>query len=231
MPRSSPLVPAPAHNAALTRAKRIYRRLTLTLLSLLTLGMVLSLLQGHWLTGLITAGVIIVATLPILLGRRFDVRVPPEFEFMAVIFVYASLFLGEQRGYYLRFWWWDTLLHTCSGFLLGILGFLLVHVLNGKRHIGMHLKPGFVALFAFMFALGIGALWEIFEFAMDQIFGLNMQKSGLVDTMVDLIVDAIGALTISIIGYIHLRRGKQDSFLERWIMAFVEANPRLFRDS
>jgi len=228
--RSSSL-PVAKTDVTATRAKRIYRRLTITLLSLLTLGMVLSLLQGHWLTGLTTAAVIVVAMLPVLLGRRFDVRVPPEFEFLAVIFVYASLFLGEQHGYYLRYWWWDTLLHTCSGFLLGILGFLLVHVLNGKRHIGMHLKPGFVALFAFMFALGIGALWEIFEFAMDQIFGLNMQKSGLVDTMVDLIVDAIGALTISIIGYIHLRRGKQNSFLERWIMSFIEANPRLFRDN
>jgi len=39
----------------------------------------------------------------------------------------------------------------------------------------------------------IGALWEVFEFGMDQIFGMNMQKSGLVDTMGDLIVDAIGA--------------------------------------
>jgi hypothetical protein len=213
------------------RAALIHSWLTLALLFLLAVGMILSLVQGHWLTGIATAGVITVALLPVVLGRRFDVFIPPEIESLAVLFVYASLFLGELRDYYTRFWWWDTVLHTFSGFLLGILGFLLVHVLNGKRHIGMHLKPGFVALFAFMFALGMGALWEIFEFAMDQLFGLNMQKSGLVDTMVDLIVDALGALTISIAGYIYLRRGKNDSFLERWIMAFIEANPRLFRDS
>ena len=29
----------------------------------------------------------------------------------------------------------------------------------------------------------IGAVWEIFEYGMDQTFGLNMQKSGLDDTM------------------------------------------------
>lgn len=224
-------MPVPAPDSESTRARRVLRRLTVVLLSLLTVGMVLSLLQGHWLTGLTTAGIITVAMLPVILGRRFDVRIPPEFESLAVVFVYASLFLGEQRGYYLRFWWWDTLLHTCSGFLLGILGFLLVHVLNEKRQIGNHMNPGFVALFAFMFALGTGALWEIFEFGMDQLFGLNMQKSGLVDTMVDLIVDALGALIISIAGYIYLRRGRNDSFLERWITAFIESNPRLFRDS
>lgn len=212
------------------RAARVHRGLTITLLTLLTIGMTLSLLQGHWLTGLTTAGVIIVALLPVLLGRRFNVYIPPEFESLAVVFVYASLFLGEQRGYYLRYWWWDTVLHTFSGFLLGILGFLLVHVLNAKRQISLHLRPGFVSLFAFMFALGTGALWEIFEFAMDQLFGLNMQKSGLVDTMIDLIVDALGALVVSVMGYIYLRRGQRDSFLERWIIAFIDANPRLFRD-
>jgi uncharacterized membrane protein YjdF len=61
------------------------------------------------------------------------------------------------------------------------------------------MNPGFVALFAFVFAIALGTLWEIFEFAMDQIFGLEMQKpmfgdpSGLTDTMWDMIVNAIGA--------------------------------------
>ena len=63
---------------------------------------------------------------------------------------------------------------------------------------------------------------------MDANFGLNMQKSGLRDTMWDLIVDAVGALTISILGYRYLKWGKQ-SFLEKWIVKFVQANPKLFR--
>lgn len=229
--RQRPLLPAQRPRfIGRSRAARVHRGLTLVLLFILAIGTGLALLQGHWLTGLATAGVVVVALLPVTLSRRFSVYIPPEFESLAVVFVYASLFLGELRGYYLRFWWWDTLLHTFSGFLLGILGFLLAHVLNEKRQISLHMNPGFVALFAFMFALGTGALWEIFEFAMDQLFGLNMQKSGLVDTMVDLIVDAIGALCISILGYIYLRRSQRDSFLERWIVAFIEANPRLFRD-
>ncbi len=211
-------------------ASRVHRGLTVVLLGLLSVGVVLSLLQGNWLTAAATAGVLAVALMPFFLGRRFDIRVPAEFESLAVVFVYASLFLGELRGYYIRYWWWDSLLHTCSGFLLGILGFLLVHVLNEKRRIDNHMNPGFVALFAFSFALAAGTLWEIFEFAMDQLFGLNMQKSGLMDTMTDLIVDALGALVVSVLGYVYLRRDRRDSFLERWIIAFIEANPRLFRD-
>ena len=92
----------------------------------------------------------------------------------------------------------------------------------------VHMKPRFVALFAFMFAMGMGAVWEIFEFGMDQLFGLNMQKSGLVDTMWDLIVDGAGALTISLLGWSYLRAVGSDSFLERWIDAFIETNPQMF---
>ena len=98
---------------------------------------------------------------------------------LTIVFVFASLFLGEVREYYIRFWWWDLALHAGSGFLLGIIGFLLVYVLNETEEIGVHMKPGFVAFFAFLFAVGIGVLWEIFEFCMDIFFNMNMQKESI----------------------------------------------------
>ena len=70
-----------------------------------------------------------------------------------------------------------------------------------------------------------------FEFAMDQLFGMNMQKSGLVDTMWDLIVDGFGALIISIAGWGFLKKRSNESFLEDWINSFIEKNPRLFSKS
>lgn len=212
----------------MNRALRIHKLLTLSLQAILLVGTVLAVIQGRWLVASATVGIIVVTLLPIILGRRFAVTIPPEFEVLAVVFVYASLFLGEIHGYYVRYWWWDAVLHTGSGFLLGILGFLLVYILNERDDIEIEMQPRFVALFAFMFSIGIGALWEIFEFAMDQVFGLNMQKSGLIDTMWDLIVDAVGALAISLLGWSYLRTAGSRSFLERWIAAFIAANPRLF---
>jgi len=111
-------------------------------------------------------------------------------------------------------------------------GFLLVHLLNETEEISIHMKPDFVP---FLFAFGVGALWELFEFAMDSILGTNMQKtmlgdaSGLTDTMLDLLVDALGALVITIYGYIHLGTADRTSFLHRWIAAFIRKNPGLFR--
>lgn len=210
---------------------RIHRWTTLFFQAFLLMGIVLAVWQAQWSTALISSGVAVLTLLPVVLGRRFRVFIPPEFEALAVFFIFASLFLGEVRGFYVRFWWWDTALHAASGFLLGILGFVLVHALNEKEDIDLHMKPGFVALFAFMFAVGLGAIWEIFEFAMDGFFGMNMQKTGLNDTMWDLIVDTVGALFISALGFGYISNRGNESFLEEWIRHFVEQNPRFFPGS
>jgi hypothetical protein len=212
----------------------IHRRICYVLQGILFLELLIALWQNNWFPAFTAAGIIGVTFIPFIVERRFRVHIPPQLQLMGIAFAFASLFLGEMRGYYTRFWWWDIVLHTSSGFLLGIVGFLLVHVLNEIEKIGMQLKPGFVAFFAFLFAVGLGALWEIFEFSMDTFFGTNMQKpmlhdpSGLLDTMVDLIVDTIGALVISLIGYYNLKVVGNTSFLERWIEAFIERNPHLF---
>ena len=211
-------------------ATYIHRRLSFFLKFSLFVGAALMYLQGHYQAMAEILVILLITFMPLMLGKRFDVVIPHGFETLAVVFLYMSLFLGEFGDYYNRLWWWDVVLHSGSAFLLGILGFLLVYVLNEKKDVNLDLHPQFIALFAFLFAIGIGTLWEIFEFFMDQVFGLNMQKSGLVDTMWDLIVDVIGAGLIAIVGWGYIKSRETDSFLERWIREFIHKNPHLFED-
>ncbi len=196
--------------------------------------LILVLHEEQWINAFLVMAIMAVTLSPAVLGRRFRVHIPPEFQLLAVVFVFAALFLGEIQSYYVRFWWWDIALHTSSGLLMGILGFLLVYVLNESERVDIHMRAHFVALFAFLFAVAVGTLWEIFEFAMDQIAGTNMQKpmlgdpSGLTDTMWDMIVNALGALAISALGWWYMKRNER-SFIEVWIGRFIERNPRLFR--
>jgi len=213
--------------SGLLRPRTLHQWLMGAMQLVMLVGLVLSLYERQWFNALLIASIILLTLLPTILGRRFDVYIPPQFEVLAILFIFGSLFLGEIHGYYGRFSWWDVALHTGSGFLLGILGFLLVYVLNQKEDIDLHMKPAFVALFSFAFAVAVGAVWEIFEFAMDSWFGMNMQKSGLDDTMWDLIVDTAGALVIAGLGYRYMKRGK-DYFVEEWIGSFIEGNPRIF---
>lgn len=215
----------------------LHSRLTTLLQIILLAGAVGAVWEQQWFNAVIISGIILITLLPQLLARRFHVVIPAEFQLLTIGFVFASLFLGEVHGYYTRFWWWDIVLHTSSGFLLGIIGFLLVYVLNETEQIQLKMRPGFVAFFAFLFALGTGAVWEIFEFTVDSLFGTDMQKtmlgdsSGLTDTMWDLIVDAVGALIISVLGYGYLKAKRDESFLRRWIRKFIKSNPRLFRQN
>lgn len=208
----------------------------LTVLQLvMAFQLVLLVIRQEWLQAFLVAGIMVATLTPVVFRRRLPVDVPSEIQIVVVLFVFATLFLGEVRDYYERFWWWDTVLHTTSGLLLGALGFMIVYMLNEDRQVDLHMRPSFVALFAFFFALAIGALWEIFEFAMDRYFGTNMQPStpgdpsGLTDTMHDLIVDTLGAAVVSLAGWRYLARVRM-SYVDNWARRFIERNPQLFGD-
>ena len=105
--------------------------------------------------------------------------------------------------------------------MIGALGFSVVSLLNKTDRIPMKLSPFFVSLFAFCFALSVGVFWEFYEFSFDKLLELNMQKfmledgtmlvsrEALADTMMDLVVDAVGAFVMSFIGYLSIKyKGK-----------------------
>jgi len=184
-----------------------------------------SLFQFRWtLLAIITLNFLI-TFLPKLVEKRYQIDLPVEFEIIVVIFIYASLFLGEVQNYYIKFWWWDIILHTGGGIALGFVGFFILYVLYKGNKINT--KPLLIAIFSFCFAVALGAVWEIFEFSMDSIIGLNMQKSGLRDTMWDLIVDSLGALIASSIGYLYLKK-KELFIFDRIVKRFIRDNPKLF---
>ncbi|OCL26770.1 hypothetical protein U472_12110 [Orenia metallireducens] len=177
------------------------------LFRLLLLGAIIgNVLTKNWLNLFTSILTLALTYLPTFLRDKNYIYIPPVFQLITLVFIFASLYLGELNEYYLKFWWWDIMLHALSGVILGFIGFVLIYILNKDTKVNLALSPLFIAIFSFTFAVSVGGLWEIFEFTMDSIFGLNMQKSGLVDTMWDLIVDSLGALFSSTMGYIYLKR-------------------------
>jgi hypothetical protein len=209
---------------------RVYRNLTIAIQVILALGVVGFVLLQDWPNALLTALVIVLTLLPWMLRRWFRVDVPPEFQLVAAIFVFCAIFLGTALGFYGRFLWWDTALHTTSGCLLGIVGFIAVFLINGTDHRPEGMRISLIAVFGFMFAVTLGVFWEIYEFVADQLIpGLNMQvvETGTRDTMVDMVVNTIGAAVIAVLGYLYCRSGRQ-SFIVDGVTKFVSRNPQLF---
>jgi len=155
---------------------------------------------------------------PSILKRRFGVYLPIRLEITITVFLFAAQVLGEIHGFYDKISWWDTMLHTTTGIILGLVGFLFVYLLNENGDKNVNLSPVFVVIVAFCFAMTLGVFWEFFEYGSDRLFGNNMQKfrlpgqDGLVDTMDDLIVDAVGSLVACIFGWIYMKKKKDTLF-------------------
>ncbi|MBI5414711.1 hypothetical protein HZA38_04315 [Candidatus Peregrinibacteria bacterium] len=208
-------------------ADKIQLRISYIIRVALLIAFFFAIFTGHWLNIFLAGTAFYFSFLPAIIEKNYKVSLPTELEFLCVIFIFCSLYLGEIQDYYVRFWWWDIVVHGSSGVLLGILGFLLVYILNKEKSTRIHMDTIFIGIFSFVFAVAIGALWEIFEFGVDNIFGANMQRASLEDTMWDLILDSLGAFLASLGGYYYLKGG-ENHFFNRIFRKFIEKNPKIF---
>jgi len=135
------------------KADRIQLIISYALQAILVVSMGFSLYRQNWLNLFITIGILFLTFLPKIIRKSAKVYLPVEFDLISIVFVFTAIFLGEIHSYYAKFWWWDAVLHTSSGFLLGIAGFLLLFILNEETSVHIKMKPGFVALFGFAFAV------------------------------------------------------------------------------
>lgn len=187
-----------------------------------------ALLLGRWEISFVALATFGLAIAPAFLASRLHINLPVPFLVATTLFIFASVFMGEAFGFYERVWWWDNALHGSSAIGFGLIGFLFVFMLfEGDRYAA---PPSAMAFIAFCVAMTVGAVWEIFEYLMDLWFSLNMQKSGLDDTMSDLMINGVGATIGALAGYIYLR-GSRDRVLTRQIQQFVTLNKRLYQKS
>ena len=181
---------------------------------------------GRWPLSFVAGATLALSMAPVILARRFQIVLPVALVLAIIGFVFASIFLGEAFEFYERFWWWDMVLHGSSAIGFGLMGFLLTLMMfEGDTFAAPHWA---LALIAFCIAMTVGSVWEIFEFLMDRIFGMTMQKSGLMDTMGDLMINAVGGLIASVSGYVFLK-GRRAGPLRRLIRQFIILNRKFYR--
>lgn len=212
----------------MTRSERIPYLISYTLSFVLFAAALVAFFQGQWFNAFLAGLAFALTYLPALLQKNLKIILPLEFELIMVLFIFSALYLGEVQSYYVTFWWWDLLLHTSSGFILGFIGFVLIYVMNSQENIPLKLSPLFVGVFSFLFSVSLGTIWEIFEFSADIFLQTNMQKSGLMDTMGDMIVNLLGAFVMSFLGALYIWKGRTH-LINGLLVSLINKNPRLFR--
>jgi len=167
---------------------------------------------ARWSLAFVSFATLALSLIPPLLAARWSLTLPLPFLLFTTLFFFASIFLGEAFDFYERLWWWDLALHASSAIGFGLIGFLFVFMLfEGDRFAA---PPSAIAFISFCVAVTVGATWEVFEFAMDSFFGLNMQKSG--------------GLIASLTGYFYLRRDAAGP-LGLGLSQFIQMNRRLYQ--
>ena len=223
-------------------------------------AMIISIVEGMYENLFACSLALIFFLVPAFFEKNFGIQLPTTLEVVILLFIFASVILGELGGYYEKVPLWDTMLHTVNGFLCAAIGFSLVDILNRNSRFKFQLSPLFVAIVAFCFSMTIGVMWEMFEFSADLFLGTDMQKDfvinrinsvalsgnndiavvsienikevtvdgvklnvdgyldiGLIDTMKDLIVNFVGAVVFSVIGFFYIKNRGKGSFAKRFI--------------
>lgn len=160
-------------------------------------------------------------------GESFIIEVPPLSQTLLNIIIFVGIVFGSYLELFDKIWWFDNFMHILSGFVCASFGYDLAVILQRKKG-----KCSIIlaAMFGLMFALSIAVGWEFYEFLMDSLHGTNLQLSkagpetamfdiskyhneygylGLVDTMTDMMMNAIGGIVGMVFMIILRKRSKK----------------------
>lgn len=144
---------------------------------------------------------------PAFLAHALRVRQPRGLELGLLVLLIADMTVGNLLGVYGRLPWYDKLLHLGGAILVGWLAFLAIGALQASGRI--RLRPWLAGAAVLLLTLGVGALWEIAEYAVDELLGRSAQRAPGVapidDTMLDLVMDALGGAVAAVAGALHWR--------------------------
>lgn len=147
------------------------------------IALVISCIRGNYEHAFLCVLSLVLFLMPSFLTANFGIEFPSAMEIIVLLFIYAAEILGEIQCYYIRYPYWDTMLHTMNGFLCAACGFGMVDVLNKNPKIKFNLSPAFLAVVAFCFSMTIGVLWEFFEFSCDLILHTDAQKDTIINSI------------------------------------------------
>ncbi len=190
---------------------------------------VVAVVRGDVLYGMYCLAALGLTTLLATLAKRAEVGAPVAIDVVLLGLLVSDMTLGNTVGLYLSWSWYDKVLHFGSSTVIGLLGFLAVYIAHVTGRLRFHRWLDGIAIL--IVTVGLGAIWEIGEYAVDTAFGRATQGApglaALDDTMIDLVLDAMGAVVAAIVGPLYMRHSKKSRLRVRAIAEFLARRERL----
>jgi hypothetical protein len=154
--------------------------------------------------------VALVATFAVLQVPRL-LRLPVVFD-VAFLVAWTLQELGQVAGFWSRFPWWDTLVHTALPAVLAPTGVILLiraGALPDVLHPVTRMQTVGAVMLVFLVAGGFGSVYEIYEWVSDLHFGTHYQPDNF-DTMTDMTANVLGGLAGGVLLVAAGRRRRDD---------------------
>lgn len=133
-------------------------------------------------------------------GKTFITLVPYRIQTMLNVLICFGVVVGTTVNKFTTFEHIDVPEHFMAGFIATAGSYDLAVIIQSKQPKDKRISPALAAMFSLAFGVMLLTGWEFYEFSMDRLYGLNLQRSafnteaGLIDTMTDLIVGATGCV-------------------------------------
>ncbi|KHO55293.1 MAG: AAA ATPase [archaeon GW2011_AR19] len=147
--------------------------------------------------------------------KRYQIKIPAEFEWTLLVFVIFTLFLGKISG---------IIVPIFFGIAIAMIGFMILAILYSNNQIK---KDYFlIILFTFSFTITFGFLLELLKYYLKIFLGDEISLGIYKFSMQNMTFVIIGAAIASIMGYIYMSSEK--GMIRQAVKKIIEKNPKLF---
>jgi len=195
------------------------KKINILLILVLSIGGIIysinPIMNGLLYKALICLSVVPVSLVPTIFKYLFKIKITSSTEFIYLIFIFFSHFLGSIVNLYHIVNNYDKIMHLISGIVTAFFGLLILLYLKKYNNKTIF----FNVLFIIAFVLMIASFWEFFEFFNDNLFrkdAQNVLTTGVADTMKDMIAAFIGSILFNIM-YIYEEKTNNTIIIKRFI--------------
>ena len=149
----------------------------------------------------------LLAMSPLFIKRSYHISLPWIMELLIVVAFSFHVWGGVLHLYSVVYY--DKIAHFSVSAIVAFFALTIIYLLDVYWE-GLHMDIFMVGFFISIFTIAMGTIWEIVEFASDQIFshGIPVAQISLQDTMTDLIADSLAGIIVGVTGALSIRRGE-----------------------
>ncbi len=196
------------------KLKGIQKYLSLAIKLILILSIINAVSNNLWYIMSTNIFLLILMIIPQIV-KKYEIKIPAEFEWLLLIFVVFTLFLGKISG---------IIVPIFFGISVAMIGFMVLAILYSNNQIK---KDYFLIIFfTLSFTVAFGFVLELLKYYLKIFLGQEISLGVYQFSMQNMTLVILGAIIASVIGYIYMRSEK--GIIRQAVKEILEKNPQLF---